>query len=87
MRPCQMIHNLFNAFFGCGRAHFCACACAQSFGNLYAQLDARCRLILLQGLRIGIRDNELNAFQLLFNHVVHSIAASTANAKHRDAWS
>ena len=49
--------------------------------DLYAMLRAR----TLERLRIGVGDNEIHAFQIGVDHVVHRIAAGAAHAENKNA--
>ena len=40
---------------------------------------------LSQGLRVGVRDDELDAFELGRDHVVDGVAAGAADAEHGDS--
>ena len=42
---------------------------------------------LEERLRVGIGDDKLDALQVAGDHVVHGIAAGTADTEDRDAWS
>ena len=84
MRTSKVINDLFDAFFGSGCTNFGTRTCAKTFGDFDTQLDARSRQALLKRLCVGICDNKLDAFQLLFDHVVYRVAASAANTKHSD---
>jgi hypothetical protein len=81
----QVIDNLFDALFCSSRPNGCAGASTQTFGHLNAKLNAFFRVALLQSLCIGVRDNELNAFKLFFDHVVDRVTTSTANTEYGDA--
>ncbi len=84
VRAGQMIHDLLDRLLGGGGADRGARTGAETFRDLHAHLDACRRMALLQRLRIGIRHHEFDTFQLLLDHVVHSVAASTAHPEHRD---
>ena len=85
MRAGQMIDDVLDAFFGCGSANACAGTRAQTFGDLFTQLDSAVRHVLRQRLCVGIRDDKIHAFQLLFDHVVDGVTARPAHTEHGDA--
>ncbi len=82
----QMIDDLFDRLLGRRSANGRPCACAEALGDLHAHLDFRRCIRLLQSLRVRIRNNEFDAFQLLFNHVVDGITASAPNPENRNPW-
>ena len=84
MRACQMVYDLFDAFFSSGSAHSSPGSRTQTLGHFNAQLNARIGFGLLQSLRICVCDNKVYAVQLLIDHIIDRIAACTANAKHRN---
>ena len=49
-----------------------------------AELQLDLRLIALQRLRVGVRDDELHALHALRDHVVDRVAAAAAHADHLD---
>ena len=85
MRAGQTVDDFLDGFFGGGRADLWARTGAQTFGDAGAKLDPRRGVILLQRLRVGVGDDEFNAFQIFLDHVVDGIAACPANTEHGDA--
>jgi hypothetical protein len=72
-------------FFGGFRADFRAGACAEAGSGACGQVDAGgWRRGPRQRLSIGIGDDELDALQVGFDHVVDGIAAGAAHAEHED---
>ena len=57
---------------------------AEPLGEVCAQLQNGARTGLLEGLRVGIGDNELHAFEFGADHVLDGIAAAAADADHLD---
>ena len=55
----------------------------QALRHLDAKLNLVLRLVLLKGLRIGIRDDEFRPLQVLLDHVVDGIAAGAARHRTR----
>src|SRR5207249_5747770 len=53
---------------------------AESLSELGAELQLYGRLRKLQRLQVGVRGNELDAFQLGANHAVHRVASATPHA-------
>jgi hypothetical protein len=47
-------------------------------------LDLHLRSRHLQGLQIGVRDHEVDAFDVGFDHAVHGISAASADADYLD---
>jgi len=84
MRAGKVIDDLLNALFGSGSANAGTGARAQTFGDFDAQLDAVFGLCLLQRLSVSVGHNEINAVQLLFDHVVDRVAACPANTEDGD---
>ncbi len=85
VRAGQVVHNLFNAFFGSGSTDRGPRARTQTFGHFDAQLNAAFRFGLLQRLRVCVGNHEINTVELFLDHVVHGVAACPANTKHCDA--
>ena len=59
-------------------------ASAQALGDGRAELQHGTRFDFLQRLRIGVGTDEFDAFDVVANHVVHGIAATTTNADDLD---
>ena len=78
----------FNDFFGILESRFAANlgirARAQTFGELAAKLQFNGCLRELEGLQIGVRRDELDAFHLGADHAVHGVASAAADADHLD---
>src|SRR5262249_4872672 len=60
------------------------CAGAKSFRQLSAKLQLNRRLRQLQRLQIGVRGDELDAFDLAANHAVDGVAATASHSDHLD---
>ena len=84
MRPGKLIYNLFDAFLGRSGTNRCPRPGTKTFGHFYTKLNTTFRPALLKGLCVGIGHNEIDALKRLVDHVVHRIAAGTANAENRD---
>jgi hypothetical protein len=63
-------------------AHFGPRACAKAASDIGAKLDAPFRGRRTQCLRIGVSDNEIDAFHLRANHIGNRVTAGTANTNH-----
>ncbi len=85
MRPGQVIDDFLDRLLGRRRADRGPRACAQAFGRFHPHLDARVGPALLQGLRVGVGHDELDALQRLVDHVVHRVAARAAHPEDGDA--
>ena len=84
MRACEVIDDLFDAFFCCSRAYRRTSARAETFGHFNAELHPVLGRVLLQRLRVGVGHNKIYALKLLGDHVVDGIAARTAYTKYGD---
>ena len=74
---------LFNFFFGFFRSHasdFRTGAGAQSHCGFQAELNFAAGFGMGKGLCIGVGDDEVNALQILINHVIDGIAAAAADS-------
>ncbi len=78
-------HDLGHGLFRAGASHIRLGARAQPFGGGDTQLNAPAGLGLGQGLGVGVGDDEFDAFQPGFDHVVDGIAAGAADTEHGDA--
>ena len=58
---------------------------AEALGQLGADLNLVRRGVELEGLQIGIGDDELDAIEARRRHSVHGVAAAAANADDLDA--
>jgi hypothetical protein len=76
-----LFHDFINGFFGGRSTNIGARTSAKATGNVRAQLDATISTRLGQSLSIGIRNDEVDAFQLRLDHVVDTITASASDAK------
>ena len=81
----ERLFNVRDGFFGGRLAHFGTRACTQTAGDIRTQLNALFRRRSAQRLRIGVGDDEFDAFDLRSYHVGNRIAACAANADHGDA--
>jgi hypothetical protein len=84
VRAGQVVHDLLDRFLGRRGADGGTRARAQPLGHLGAHLDLLGRVRLLESLRVGVGDDELDPLELLLDHVVHRIAAGAAHAEHGD---
>ena len=82
----QVIHDLFDRFFGSRCPDRWPRARAQSLGDPNTHLNFCGCVASLQGLRICIRNNEFRTLKLFLNHIVDCIAAGTAHTKYGDPW-
>ena len=81
VRTGKVINDLLNALFGGGSPDRGPRACAQTFGDFHAKLDAAFGLGLLQRLRIGVCHHEFNTIEVLLDHVVHGVTACPADTE------
>jgi hypothetical protein len=87
VRAFQGFNDLFRVFQGRAPAHVRIRARAQAAGELDPQLELDGSLGELQGLHIGIRDDELHAFQFGGDHAIDGVAATSAHAYDLDLGS
>ena len=81
----ERVFDILDRFFGCGLTHFGTRARTKAARDVRAQLDALFRRRIAQRLRIGVRHDEIDAFDLRFHHVGNGIAPGAAHADHGDA--
>ena len=80
----ELLDDLIDRFLGGGAADVGARARAEAPGDVAAQLDRPLGGGIGERLGVGVRDNEVDAVQLAFDHVVDRIAAGAADADHGD---
>jgi hypothetical protein len=56
----------------------------QALGDVAAELQLQFRAAVLDRLRIGVRGDELDAFDAAVDHVRHGVAAAAAHADDLD---
>ncbi|MEJ0041980.1 MAG: hypothetical protein WDM81_07095 [Rhizomicrobium sp.] len=78
----DLLHHAVERVLGAGLADVGHGAGAVA---LLAELDAPLRPGLRQRLGVGVGDDEFDAFELGGDHVVHRVAAGTADAEHGDS--
>ncbi len=84
MRALERLLDLIDRLFGRGASDFGTRACAEALRDLRAQLDAMPGRRLLERLRVGVGDEELDALHIGADHVRDRVAARAADADHRD---
>ena len=84
VRAGQVLDDFLDGFLGSGGPDLGARARAQPLGDLHSHLNADSRVRLLQRLRIGVGHDEINAVQLLVDHVVDGVAPRSAYAEHSE---
>ena len=84
VHPVERVLDILHGFLGCGLAHFGAGACAEPAGDIRTELDALFGRGRAERLRIGVGDDEIDAFDLRFHHVGDGVAARTADADDHD---
>ena len=77
------VFDLFDRFFSRGLAHFGARARTEAARDVGAELDPLVGRRGTQSLRVGIGDDELDAFDLCLHHVGDRVAAGTTDATRR----
>ncbi len=85
VRAIEVLGDLGARFLSSGHADLGVGARAQAHGDADTQLDAGVGARELQLLRVGVGDDELNAFQARLDHVVDGIAARAADTEDDDA--
>src|SRR5690606_10295468 len=73
-------------FLGSGATNFRLRTSAEPLSDMGAELDQPLCLGRRERLRIGVRDNELDAAKPCRDHVVDGIAAAATDTEHGDAW-
>ena len=58
--------------------------CSQTLGDLSPQLQLVLATTLRQGLKVGVRGDELDALETGVHHTIHGVAATTAHADNLD---
>ncbi len=76
----KLTNDLVQRLLGSPAADIGTRSCAQSRSQVRAQLDPPLAERLRECLGIGIGDDEIDAFQVLLDHVVDGIAAGAADA-------
>ena len=84
VRAGQMIADLVDGLFRCGAPDIGLRAGAKAAGHLRAHLDDALGLRTGERLRIGIGDDEVDAFEPRLDHVVDGIAAGAADPEHEN---
>jgi hypothetical protein len=84
VRAGEVIDDLLDRFLRRACADGGPRARAQPLGHPRAHLDAALRRGLRERLRVGVRNHELAALEVLGNHVVDGIAAGSAHAENGD---
>ena len=84
LRSLEHIGDFILALLGGTLAHLGVCARAAALGQFRAQLYLDRRVVLGQGLLIGIQGDELDPLQPIGHHPVHRVAAAAAHAYHLD---
>ena len=79
-----MIDDFLDGLFGGRRAHGGTRPGAQPFGDAHTHLDTRFRVALLKRLRVGVGHDELDAFELLLDHIIDGVTARTTDAENRN---
>ncbi len=74
--------DLLDRFLGRGAADFGPRAGAEPLGDIGSQLDAVFGHRVVERLRVGIGDNEFDAFDFGLDHVGDGVAAGAADADH-----
>ena len=72
------------SLLSCLLTDFGLCACAQSLGQLLADLQVLFRFAELQSLSVCIDSDKLHTVNFLINHSIYSIIACTANSNDKD---
>ena len=79
---CQSGLHLFNGFFCSGASNLRARTSTKTLRNLRTKLNTIIRRRSVQCLRIGVSDDEIDAFHLRANHIGNRVTAGTANTNH-----
>src|SRR5262249_30066026 len=80
----ERLKNLVSIFQRATAADFRIRACAQSVGQLGAQLDLHRSARHLQRLQVGVGHHELHTFDAGADHAIYGVAATAAHAYHFD---
>jgi len=80
-----VLTDLGNGFFGGAHADFRVSPGPEALGHLNAELDPPVGLGEGELLGVRVGDDELDAFQPGFDHVVDRVAARSADAEHDNA--
>jgi len=81
-----MVEDIVECLFGGGATDFGPRASAEALGDRDAELDRPIGMGLTEGLRIGVRHDEVDAFQVGLDHVVDGVTAGAADADYGDPW-
>ena len=84
MHAFKMRADLLDGFLGRRGADLGLRARAKAFGYADAHLNDAAGAGCGKSLRVRVGDDELDAFKAAFDHIVHSVAASAANANDGD---
>ncbi len=71
-------------FFRCGLADFRTRSCAQTAGNFRPELNPRLCGGIVERLSIGVRDDEFDTFDPVFDHVADCVSARAADTDDGD---
>ena len=85
--PVQMLGNLIDLFFSRRPADLRPRSGAKALGNIQTELDLPFAFGLGEGLRVRVRNNAHDSFDVGVEHVVDCVAAGAANAEDDDARS
>ena len=72
--------DLLDSFFSRGTTNFGTRTCTKPLGDIGPKLDAIFGRRRIQRLRIGIRNDEIDAFDFGTNHIGNCVSASATNA-------
>jgi hypothetical protein len=81
----EMGLDVGHCLFGRGSTDFRLRASAETLGHVGSHLNAALAVRARQRLRVGVGDDELDALETAFDHVVDGIAAGTADTEYGDA--
>ena len=82
MHAIKQAVDLFERLFGSSPADFGTRTCAEALRDIRTELHARFRDRIVQRLRIGVGDDEVDTLDLRFDHVGDGIAAGATHADH-----
>ena len=85
MRAHHVVADFLDGLLGGGAPDFGLRSGPKALGDLQAKLDDALGLGFGQGLGIGVGNDEIDAGQAGFDHVIDRIAAGPPNAAHHDA--
>src|SRR5690554_5808681 len=84
VRPFKHLYDALTVFFGSLAAHLRVGTGTKPLGHAGAQLQNSTRANTLQGLGVCVGTDELYTFNVVFDHMVDSIAATTTNTDYLD---